>query len=757
MKVTYQNGVSIYTVSGSSTSRSLPDWLIRKRKRSLKNDVEFQNRIELIQDFEFEEASQCIRVSRDGEYAMATGTYKPQHHTYHLPSLALKYARHHVSLNLTFLLLSSDYTKSVHLQTDRTLEFHTPMGCHYSIRIPRYGRALGYQQQRAEVVVPADGNEVYRLDLEAGRFLKPFELEPDVKSGESIAIESNCHGLLAFGTDKGTVEFWDPRSRHRIGILSPPAGAAGSMGSLFSSDPTIISGDVEQKKPGITALDFHSNGLTLATGSSVGITTLFDIRSPHPLLIKDQQYGFPIQTLKFLKLAHDTSVPKVLSSDKRIIKIWDQESGKPWTAMEPFVDINHVEPVPDSGMIFTANEGQEMHSFFIPQLGPAPKWCSFLDNLTEEMADAHLNDPNAYKRSDGSGVAGTSIATYDNYKFLTKADLVTLGLDALVGTPKGNSILRPYMHGYFIDQRLYEELRLVADPFEWERERTKMIRERIEKERESRIRSSKKDAIKVKVNKNLAERLMRQEEKLLKRQERGKNMKEEVKPDGETKEDEGVIGKVSALLKDKRFGNLFEDPEFAIDETSAEYQHLHPSSAGRSGAAGGAVDTPSERKKGRTAAESEEDMSSDHSSSSLSDSDGSISESGSESRSRKQIQNKNSRQLEKREPEMRISTAEYRKSGHSTRGFGPANNRKRKLPSEQTFGARVGRGGEVRRVGAKRSGEVLGEREITFMTSRKKNIYSAREGKKAVDMSKGGGDRSSRRSASGNVMRTLGR
>ncbi|KAF8462041.1 hypothetical protein BDZ91DRAFT_784644, partial [Kalaharituber pfeilii] len=48
----------------------------------------------------------------------------------------------------------------------------------------------------------------------------------------------------------------------------------------------------------------------------VGITTLFDIHSPHPVLIKDQQYGFLIQTLKFLRLTRDTSSPKVLSSDK---------------------------------------------------------------------------------------------------------------------------------------------------------------------------------------------------------------------------------------------------------------------------------------------------------------------------------------------------------------------------------------------------------------------------------------------------------
>lgn len=73
LRVTKQNDVSVYTVSGSNNTPSLPDWLARKRKRSLKNDEAYMNRIDLIQDFEFEEASQCIQVSEDGEYAMATG------------------------------------------------------------------------------------------------------------------------------------------------------------------------------------------------------------------------------------------------------------------------------------------------------------------------------------------------------------------------------------------------------------------------------------------------------------------------------------------------------------------------------------------------------------------------------------------------------------------------------------------------------------------------------------------------------------
>ena len=73
MRLTNHGAVPVYTISGSSTARPLPEWLARKRKRSLKNDVEYASRVELLQDFEFEEASQCIRVSEDGDWLMSTG------------------------------------------------------------------------------------------------------------------------------------------------------------------------------------------------------------------------------------------------------------------------------------------------------------------------------------------------------------------------------------------------------------------------------------------------------------------------------------------------------------------------------------------------------------------------------------------------------------------------------------------------------------------------------------------------------------
>ncbi|RKU48675.1 Small ribosomal subunit bioproteinsis [Coniochaeta pulveracea] len=521
MKLTNPGTVPVYTISGANTSRPLPDWLARRRKRSLKNDPEYTNRVELLQDFEFEEASQCVRVSEDGEWVMSTGTYKPQIHVHNLSQLSLSFARHTTSLNETFVLIGSGYEKSLHLQTDRKLEFHTPMGCHHEVRLPRYGRDLLYDRFSGEALIPAAGldsekrtGEVFRLNLELGRFMKSYEVdvgEDEDGAGLQGSIGVGCvnvaaqaegsHGLLSFGTSIGTVEFWDPRSKSRVAVLGGHEGQ-------------------------VTALDFSPSGLSLATGTSTGMVQIFDLRRPVPLLRKDQGYGYAIKNL--IHLTTSSHEKKILSADKKIIKIWDEETGDPWTSIEPIVDLNHVAHVKGSGMLLTANEGKQMHSFFIPQLGPAPRWCAFLDNMVEEMAE------------------DTNMETYDNYKFLTMAELKSLSMDHLIGK---TNLLRPYMHGYFVASKLYEQARLIANPYVWEEERAKRIKEKVEKERSSRIRGNKK----VKVNQKLAD-------KILKKQERRE-----------------VVDTKAGLLGDDRFGKLFEDEDFAVDEKSKEFRALNPS------------------------------------------------------------------------------------------------------------------------------------------------------------------------------------
>ena len=77
MKLTTPGQVPVYTVAGPS-SQQLPDWLATRRKKELKNDPEWANRVTLLQDFEFEEASSCIAISPDQQWLMSTGTYKVQ-------------------------------------------------------------------------------------------------------------------------------------------------------------------------------------------------------------------------------------------------------------------------------------------------------------------------------------------------------------------------------------------------------------------------------------------------------------------------------------------------------------------------------------------------------------------------------------------------------------------------------------------------------------------------------------------------------
>ena len=462
---------------------------------------------------------------------------------------------------------------------------------------------LVYNRRTAEALIPAVGigaegmGEVFRLNMEVGRFMRGYEVDVGGDDTESYgagtlqggisvgavncaAVAEQSHGLLAFGTSKGTVEFWDSRSRTRISTLSLPPSATSLLDTGQDLAPTEV-----------TALDFHTSGLFLASGTSTGIIQTYDLRSPVPLWRKDQGYGERIQNLNYLNATQASSSniisDRLISSDRKSIKLFDSTSGDLYTSISPAVDLNHVEWVPNSGMFLTANEGRQQHAFLIPSMGPAPRWCSFLDNLVEEMAEDATADPQSYSRPTAGGAVGE---VYDNYRFVDQKELRDLNLDHLPYDDRGKGILRPYMHGYFVPQRLYDQARLLANPDLALQQRQKSIREKIDKERESRIRGNKK--VQVKVNRKLAEKLAAREEanerrkaqRLLRKQgtEVQENNTVEV---AEESQDQSAIAptkhprkSTTDLMDDDRFKGLFEDQDFEIDETSREFQLHNPSS-----------------------------------------------------------------------------------------------------------------------------------------------------------------------------------
>ncbi|KAL3882105.1 hypothetical protein ACJMK2_028476 [Sinanodonta woodiana] len=511
MQVSNSNNVKIYNLSAG---KSLPEWLSDRKKRVLqKQDIDIRRRISIIQDFEMPTVSHCVRVSPDNQYIYVAGTYKPRIRCYDVHHVSLKFERGLDADVVSFQFLSDDYAKIAFLQCDRFLEFHTQFGRYYRTRIPKYGRDMAYHAPSCDLYIVGVSSEIYRLNLEQGRFLNPITTE---------ATAVNCcefnpvHNLFACGTSEGHVECFDPRVRSRVGILD-----------------TTLSRHIEDLKidsvPAVTALKFRG-GLHIGVGTSTGHVLLYDLRSDKTLLVKDHKYELPIKKIMF----HE-SQDLVLSIDSKILKIWNRNDGKPFTAVEPGTNLNDLCMIPGSGVVFMANEAPKVLSYFIPALGTAPKWCSFLDNVTEELEESEHP------------------TVYDDYKFVTRTELDELGLTNLIGS----SLLRAYMHGFFIDIRLYHKAKALAEPFAYEDYRKKKIREKIEEERANRVSVKKLP----KVNRELAQKLIEAEEQ------------NETEPAAKKKKK-----KVAAtnLLKDDRFSAMFQNPDFQIDTESVEYRLLNP-------------------------------------------------------------------------------------------------------------------------------------------------------------------------------------
>ncbi|XP_015789909.1 nucleolar protein 10 [Tetranychus urticae] len=494
MEVTDVNNVKIYNLSCGKT---FPDWLPdRKKRQLLKKEPALKRRIELIQDFEMPQVCDTITLTPDGQYIIACGVYKPRMKCYDVNNLSMKFERCFDSEVVKCKTLSEDYTKLVFMFCDRYVEFHAQGGRYYRLRIPKFGRDLDYHKSNCELFFVGDTSDIIRLNLERGQFLNPYQ-------GSSTSY--NCckinpsHQLFVCGSVDGQVEAWDPRVRERVGILDCAL-------SSLTVDP--------QGLPGVRSMAFK-DGVNLAVGTETGIVLLYDIRSNKPYYTKDHMYGLPIKNVVF-----SPENDLVLSMDSKVVKIWDRETGKPFTSIQSQYELNDLCLIPNSGMFFLACENTKIQSYFIPSMGSAPRWCSFLDSIVEELEEDQDD------------------SIYDDYKFVTTKDLEELGLNHLIGT----NLLRAYMHGFFVDHRLYNKAKAASNPFAYELYKKKKIKEALDAQTGDRVKLETKLP---KVNAELAKKLY------------------ELELSGEgTKKAKSSL----ALLKDERFKALFENEDFQIED-----------------------------------------------------------------------------------------------------------------------------------------------------------------------------------------------
>ena len=197
------------------------------------------------------------------------------------------------------------------LEADRTVELHAQFGSYYKVRIPKFGRDMAYRESTAELFISASGNEVYRLNLDVGRFFNPIATSSP--NGVNVCGICPIHELLALGCENGMLECWDPRSRSRTASLDIAKDVLASAGI----DSTTRSG----LNNAVTALRFDLDGLSLALGTRSGHVLMYDLRSSTPLFVKDHRYDQPIVDIKF-----HPNRQHIISSDTKVVKIWDRKS-----------------------------------------------------------------------------------------------------------------------------------------------------------------------------------------------------------------------------------------------------------------------------------------------------------------------------------------------------------------------------------------------------------------------------------------------
>ena len=559
------DGIKIYNLT---SGKSLPNFLSDRQKRKLRKTDEYRGRVELIQDFEFPTASSCIQTVESGRYIVSAGVYPPMIKIFETDNLSMKCERFVDAEVIRLQVLEDSYRKIALLRQDRTIELHaaygkfilhtyththtiaslqiytnirifiiilyTKLGKHYTIRIPKFGRDMIYEKHTCDLIISASSKDVYRLNLEQGRFLQSYTTNNMENQGINRVAQSPLGCLLGFASESGTVELWDTRNKKCTAAMN------------LSNEE-------------LTAFEFSPDGLNMLTGTNDGIVYLHDLRMIKPLMKKEHPYEVGIHTVHF----HSNN--NIITADPKMIKIWNSKASNnnsnagtenSTTSINGKSIVANIETASicettdlcmankNSGLFFLTGEQSKVTTFYVPTIGPAPSWCSFLDNLTEELEEDQIN-----KR----------VSTWEDYKFVTKEELIDLNLSHLIGT----NLLRGYMHGYFMDSRLHQRVKAVAQPEKYEEWKKEQIKKRIQKKRGQRINMR---STLPKVNKELALR-----QHLL--NETNKN---------KAKDDDNNNNKIIPSTSDggggdSRFQDLFSNPDFQIDEASEEFKLSNPS------------------------------------------------------------------------------------------------------------------------------------------------------------------------------------
>lgn len=312
-------------------------------------DLSF-TKIESIKSFEYSVASTGICISPNQKRIISLGIYQPAVKMFDLSSMTMKFERHLVADGVKALALVENGEKFVVLRNDRTFEFHTRNGMHDQIKMPGQSRDICFNSVAAELYSGGRHDEIYRVDLGQGRFLKGMP----VNNVQSIVF-SNENGLIGCA-DNRKVYFID--SRNREIVLSVNI----SDKSAENNNITDLDDDF------ITSIAISKNGIEYAVGTNDGSLSTFDLRSPG--VINNYNLSDSVNGLKY-------SGKYLISASKDEISVFSHDYNKSESnrsVINAGFLINSFDV--QGGLIAFGGENEKMQCYYADKLGSVPTWCS---------------------------------------------------------------------------------------------------------------------------------------------------------------------------------------------------------------------------------------------------------------------------------------------------------------------------------------------------------------------------------------------
>ncbi|KPA86881.1 hypothetical protein ABB37_00923 [Leptomonas pyrrhocoris] len=440
MQVSLHNTVKTYNLTAG---KSLPEWLSERRKNK-KAVAGQEGRVELLHDLEFPHCARCIFRCANGTHLFAAGDYPYRLKCFDVNDLSMKFSFNADMNILSGVCLSPDYRKFALRGEGRQITVHHTSSIVDRVRVPHLQRSLAYNPFQAELLSSGVSAEIYRVNLETGAFVESYHTSSDtgVNHVEVFGRHGPISGVVLTAGSDGAIEAWDSRAGTAVARVQVAGGS--SSGVEARCEVRHIATE-------------DNGGLLFTCGLESGEVLLYDVRLQKPLLVKDHMNSLPIVKTYFFngKSTATGEASFILSADTRSLKVWNKHDGSNFTTIDAPADItdftllkgqhNMVPPYEcdDSGVVAICCDVPRVQVHFIPQLGAAPRWASFLEVMTEELEEKE------------------STTVYDDYTFIPKEEMDALGIAA---EDLAGGKVRPVMHGAFIENGLYRELHAVVDP-----------------------------------------------------------------------------------------------------------------------------------------------------------------------------------------------------------------------------------------------------------------------------------------------------